>query len=571
MKSIHKKIIILVVLIILISSGLYLSMESKLFSKTNKKYNTTELTDKLSINMNNWKYDAKNDLYYQIGLVYCTNPETTKYESLAIYVPGKYFDATPNENGTYTCTVNKDNQVGNFTAKNAPWIMPIRTPSYRECEAPRGYNSTLMKRFTSNGMIYILSGCRGKENGESYNGGAPWGVTDLKAAIRYIRFNNESLPGNTENIFTYGGSGGAGQSAILGTSGDSELYTPYLESIGAAMVDKNKNTISDSIAGSMCWCPITSFDTADQSYEWNLGQYSNSGTRHEDKWTSLLSDDLAREYATYINNLKLKDSTGKELTLEESDYGIYNSGSYYEYIKSAIEESLNNFLNDTEFPYTSYPESTNKSTTYNSAQEYVDSLNKKIKWVNYDANTNTAKVDNIEGFVKTCKKPYKVVGAFDDLNRNQSQNDLFGNNKSDSLHFNPVMAKLLKENDKKYSSKNDYNSSYASEYENDLTSTDAMNNTIQTRIDMYNPLYYICDYYNGTGTSKVAKYWRINSGITQGNTALCTEINLALALNQTEGVKSVEFEIVWEQGHVSPERTGNSTENYINWINRCLN
>ena len=504
MKSIHKKIIILVVLIILISSGLYLSMESKLFSKTNKKYNTTELTDKLSINMNNWKYDAKNDLYYQIGLVYCTNPETTKYESLAIYVPGKYFDATPNENGTYTCTVNKDNQVGNFTAKNAPWIMPIRTPSYRECEAPRGYNSTLMKRFTSNGMIYILSGCRGKENGESYNGGAPWGVTDLKAAIRYIRFNNESLPGNTENIFTYGGSGGAGQSAILGTSGDSELYTPYLESIGAAMVDKNKNTISDSIAGSMCWCPITSFDTADQSYEWNLGQYSNSGTRHEDKWTSLLSDDLAREYATYINNLKLKDSTGKELTLEESDYGIYNSGSYYEYIKSAIEESLNNFLNDTEFPYTSYPESTNKSTTYNSAQEYVDSLNKKIKWVNYDANTNTAKVDNIEGFVKTCKKPYKVVGAFDDLNRNQSQNDLFGNNKSDSLHFNPVMAKLLKENDKKYSSKNDYNSSYASEYENDLTSTDAMNNTIQTRIDMYNPLYYICDYYNGTARNPPA-------------------------------------------------------------------
>ncbi|RAP49068.1 MAG: hypothetical protein BZ138_08340 [Methanosphaera sp. rholeuAM270] len=133
------------------------------------------------------------------------------------------------------------------------------------------------------------------------------------------------------------------------------------------------------------------------------------------------------------------------------------------------------------------------------------------------------------------------------------------------------MARLLKENDKKYSSINDYNSSYVSDYENDLTSTDTMNNTIQTRIDMYNPLYYICDYYNGTGSSKVAKYWRINSGIRQGNTALCTETNLALALNQTDGVKSVEFETVWQQGHTTAERTGNGTANLINWINECLN
>ena len=56
--------------------------------------------------MDNWNYDEENDIYYQIGLVYCTNPETTEYESLAIYVPGKYFDATKNDNGTYTCTIN---------------------------------------------------------------------------------------------------------------------------------------------------------------------------------------------------------------------------------------------------------------------------------------------------------------------------------------------------------------------------------------------------------------------------------------------------------------------------------
>lgn len=31
--------------------------------------------------------------------------------------------------------------------------------------------------------------------------------------------------------------------------------------------------------------------------------------------------------------------------------GRYQAGSYYEYVKEVIETSLNNFLEDTEFPY----------------------------------------------------------------------------------------------------------------------------------------------------------------------------------------------------------------------------
>ena len=40
---------------------------------------------------------------------------------------------------------------------------------------------------------------------------------------------------------------------------------PYLESIGAV------EGISDAVAGSMCWCPITNLDYASEAYEWNLG------------------------------------------------------------------------------------------------------------------------------------------------------------------------------------------------------------------------------------------------------------------------------------------------------------
>lgn len=33
----------------------------------------------------------------------------------------------------------------------------------------------------------------------------------------------------------------------------------------------------------------------------------------------------------------------------------------------------------------------------------------------------------------------------------------------------------------------------------------------------------------------------------------------------------VDFETVWGEGHTMAERTGDSTDNFINWVNGCLN
>ena len=85
---------------------------------------------------------------------------------------------------------------------------------------------------------------------------------------------------------------------------------------------------------------------------------------------------------------------------------------------------------------------------------------------------------------------------------------------------------------------------------------------------MYNPMYYIEDYYEGYQSSNVAPYWRIRTGINQGDTALTTEMNLALAL-QAYGA-DVDFETVWAQAHVEAERTGSSTDNFIAWVSECL-
>ena len=57
-----------------------------------------------------------------------------------------------------------------------------------------------------------------------------------------------------------------------------------------------------------------------------------------------ISDALTKAYADYINSLGLTDAEGNALTLEESEDGRYQAGSYYEYMKGIIEESLNRLV-----------------------------------------------------------------------------------------------------------------------------------------------------------------------------------------------------------------------------------
>ena len=257
------------------------------------------------------------------------------------------------------------------------------------------------------------------------------------------------------------------------------------------------------------------------------------------------------------------------------------------------EESLNNFLNDTTFPYTSSSDAmegmqdanaqsddgemptkrnvSDSSTTYKTAKDYINSLNGKDTWIKYDSSTNTAKITSLEAFVKHCKNPSRPVPAFDLLNRSQIENELFALDAKGPSHFDKTLGDLLNNNSKKYSKYSDYPKNYAKQYRTDLASKDSLNNSMETRMNMYNPMYYLCDYYDGAGSSDVANYWRINTGIEQGDTSLCVEVNLYLAVLNKVGKDNVDFSTVWDQGHIRAERTGSSTSNFINWVNDCLN
>ena len=555
----------------------------------------TAVTSLPQIDSTKWQYNSDDKVYWQTGISYCENPADENYETLGIFVPAAYMSAKDNGDGTFTCKINNQVAVKGYTADSAPIVIPVNTPGYSAMEAPTDYVADSVS-YTSAGFIYVAAGCRGRD------AGAPAGVTDLKAAIRYIRYNDGVIPGDVDRIFSFGMSGGGAQSALLGATGDSEDYEPYLTAIGAV------SGVSDAVTGSMCWCPITELDYADEAYEWNLGNTRTDLTEQE----QTLSNGMAEAFATYINELGLKDSSGNALTLTESEDGVYQSGTYYEYLKGVVETSLNNFLEDTTFPYTvetkkgprgggrdqggqkpddkaapqgdkapngdAAPDAGNSapdfyamdgvdrnlstggvtiSGTYETAQDYIDALNADGTWVNYDSATNTATITSIADFTNACKRASKGIGAFDALDESQAENTLFGYGDGTTSHFDAALAELLKDDE-----------TYGAAFAEAMEKTDSEGKTVTERGNMYNPLYYLSSYYDGYQKSTVANYWRIRTGIAQSDTSLTTEVNLALALKNYGA--DVDFATIWGEGHTMAESTGDSTTNFIEWVNKCL-
>ena len=555
----------------------------------------TAVTSLPQIDSTKWQYNSDDKVYWQTGISYCENPADENYETLGIFVPAAYMNAKDNGDGTFTCKINSQVAVKGYTADSAPVVIPVNTPGYSAMEAPTDYVADSVS-YTSAGFIYVAAGCRGRD------AGAPAGVTDLKAAIRYIRYNDGVIPGDVDRVFSFGMSGGGAQSALLGATGDSEDYEPYLTAIGAV------SGVSDAVTGSMCWCPITELDYADEAYEWNLGNTRTDLTEQE----QTLSNGMAEAFATYINELGLKDSSGNELTLTESEDGVYQSGTYYEYLKGVVETSLNNFLEDTTFPYTvetrkgprgggrdqggqkpedkaapqgdkapngeAAPDAGNGapdfyamdgvdrnlstggvtiSGTYETAQDYIDALNADGTWINYDSATNTATITSIADFTNACKRASKGIGAFDALDESQAENTLFGYGDGTTSHFDATLAELLKDDE-----------TYGAAFTEAMEKTDSEGKTVTERGNMYNPLYYLSSYYDGYQKSTVANYWRIRTGIAQSDTSLTTEVNLMLALKNYGA--DVDFATIWGEGHTMAESTGDSTTNFIEWVNKCL-
>jgi len=351
------------------------------------------------------------------GIVYVANPVDAKYQSLNFYAPAEYFEGK---------------SVNGFTAATAPIFFPNSVGGYMPGlpasadkagipgafggpgsaggpgMPPPGFGGMSARPNTiaealAHGYVVAAPGARGrtlKDASGAYTGKAPACIVDLKAAVRYLRHNDQLMPGDANKIISNGTSAGGALSALVGATGNSADYEPYLKAIGAAGE-------RDDIFAASCYCPITDLDHADAAYEWLFsgvntykGHGGNGGTLSAEQIK--IADELKPLFPDYLNGLNLKKSDGTALVLAAD-----GNGTFKEYVKSFVLASAQKAL---------------------AGGKDLSSLT----WIMIrDGTVTDLDFEKYLAYVSRQKTP----PAFDALNLGAPENNLFGTAAIDSQHF----------------------------------------------------------------------------------------------------------------------------------------
>ena len=497
------------------------------------------------LDMNNWKFNENDGIYYQTGIYYAQSSLNSAYQKMALFVPEKYLRCEKQEGERYSCVPNMAAIIGRYTVRTAPIVSVINSPDYKAEQALSEYRP--FNDFTDAGFIYAHIGFRGIETG------APAGVTDIKAAIRFIKYNSERIPGNTDSIYLLAANEGSVLASTVAASGNDRSYQPYLQQIGAL------SNVNDSVKGIMLVNPISGLDTANEAVEW----FFSNDRQGIDEQQKKISEKMAKEYADYINRAGFIGSDNKALTLQYTSKGIYQDGTYYDYLKNIIEGSLTMFFSRNTFPYRvpkswEISEETAAKTgsikltgTYQTKRKFFDDLNSKKTWI-IDRPIVGLSVSSVRDFLNAIQLKQLPMAYYDKPQKDGKENILFGIN-NQSTHFDEYTAKIFK------------NTPQGRKAENDLYKRDIAGNTTTMRVNMYNPLYYLVSSYDGYNTSTVAPLWKIRAGLWQTSTILPTSVNLFLAVKNYPGVKEVNYEAVWGMGDIK-EISPKDKKDFISWI-----
>jgi len=275
-------------------------------------------------------------------IVYVTNPTqivyplNTVYQKLNVFVPIEI-------------------ELDDYDTHGGPIFFPNTIGGYNP-GLPAEPTRNEVKTALAEGYVVIAPGARGRTNYDAagtYNGKAPAVIVDLKAAVRYLRFNDKIMPGDAEMIISSGTSAGGAVSTLLGATGNNKDYKPYLEAIGAA---KEK----DDIFATNAYCPITNLDNSDTAYEWlfyglNDYYFLGGGTMTGDQL--IVSEELKNMFPAYLNGLELYSYEPRN----ENGEGLWHApgqvkkgvalvldadgeGTFKDYVKSFVIESAQTAL-----------------------------------------------------------------------------------------------------------------------------------------------------------------------------------------------------------------------------------
>ncbi|WP_405771958.1 hypothetical protein OHU34_42620 [Streptomyces sp. NBC_00080] len=362
-------------------------------------------------------------------------------------------------------------------------------------------------------------------------GKAPAAVVDAKAAVRYLRLNDAAMPGSAERIVINGTSGGGALVSILGASGNSAEYTPYLAAIGAAGIDaRGRSTLRDDVFAVNAYCPITDLGNADAAYEW---LYNALGTRNAIGSNPSPEDAaaIAAQFAAYENSLGLRNPDGSRLTaatlLDTVKKEVVRSAEIY--LKADPAHAIPP-LGGT-FEITSGGPGGPPST-----KSYVNN------WIDVDTATHEVRsVDmaNYLVFVAT-QATLKTTPAFDAVGVNGNttsgtETDLFG----------PPTQKYM--NYTEYSwNHNDVAGDGSGLDDTGLTwkqYTAKKTTTVDDQVHLINPMDFV-------GTSAdTAPNWYVRNGTRDRDTAFTVSLNLDRALAADKQVKDLDYQLAWNQPH----------------------
>ena len=194
-----------------------------------------------------------------------------------------------------------------FAVNNAGWMASYIRSSVT---AGASYNSATSNVGAALKAGYVFTDIASRSRSlvgadGSFPGKSPAAAVDAKSAVRYLRLNDTAMPGSAERIVVNGTSGGGALSSILGASGNSPEYLPYLAQAGAAGVDADgRSTLRDDVFAINAYCPITDLGNADVLYEW-LFTVLNTRADNAQNPSPATSAALAAQFAAYQASLGL--------------------------------------------------------------------------------------------------------------------------------------------------------------------------------------------------------------------------------------------------------------------------
>jgi len=418
------------------------------------------------------------------NIPYVKNPVDTIYQKMNIYIPEAYFNGESiNGYSAETAPIFYPNQVGGYMPAQPSTFIP------KNDRMPMGDRRNTVAFMLAKGYVVASAGARGRtlQNSDGlYTGKSPAAIVDLKAGVRYLKYNDEQMPGDANKIISNGTSAGGAMSSLLGATGNHPDYEPYLKELGAAEG-------TDDVFASQCYCPIINLDHADMAYEWQFNGI-NSYEKRERRTTNpsvvdlteeqiKISDDLKVQFPAYVNGLELKDQQGNSLTLDEN-----GNGSFKELVKSYLIASAQTALD---------------AGTDLSEHSWIKIEDGKVVDLNYQS--------HIE-YMKRMKTP----PAFDALDLSSPENQEFGTAAIDKQHF--------------------------TEYGQNNSKVEGSTLADEHLIKMLNPMYYI-----GDPQSATTKHWRIRHGAKDKDTSLGIPVILGTSL-QNYGF-NVDLALPWDRPH----------------------